>query len=327
MIKIDIDDKTKKEIEKMYLSDAHSAKTGIFNVLNSSDVKKKLKNDHAAIFNVLYDKANEELKEKEVEKLLLANRKELENYISMFKSYDAKEKESDYLLDHVFKYKNYANRNIAYSISHKMNVTVCPYCNRQYIFTVAPSKGKVRPQFDHFFPKKQYPYLALSLYNMIPSCSICNMAKSSLNTYTTPVLYPFDEEVGYTASFEIHIKEKGNYVKVMQGLSNEFVIDLDTSRAKKETEINNQMEKLHLNKLYNKHTEYVMNIIKSKYVNTPERINEIRKMFPQLFHSNDEVKNMLYMTDLRKESWGKRPLSKLTHDIDTQLESGAVNKN
>ena len=144
MIKIDIDDKTKKEIEKMYLKDAHSAKTGIFNVLDSSKVKKKLKIDHAAIYDVLYDKVNEELKEKEVEKLLLANRKELEEYISMFGSYAAKEKESDYLLDHVFKYKSYANRKIAYSISNKMNVTVCPYCNRQYIFTVTPSEGRVR---------------------------------------------------------------------------------------------------------------------------------------------------------------------------------------
>lgn len=67
-----------------------------------------------------------------------------------------------------------------------------------------------------------------------------------------------------------------------------------------------------------------MDIIKSKYINSPERIDELRNRFPMIFHSHDEVKNLLYMTDIRKESWGKRPLSKLTYDIDKQLESGKI---
>ena len=203
-----------------------------------------------------------------------------------------------------------------------MGVTVCPYCNRQYIFTVA--SRKVRPQLDHFFPKREYPYLALSLYNMIPSCGLCNMTKSSLDTAVNPVLYPYDEEMGHTAEFEIIVKKDGDFVKVLQGLSNEFVINLNAAKAKNASVIINQMQRLHLDELYNNHVEYVMDIIKSKYINSPDRINELRNRFPVLFHSYDEVKNLLYMTDIRKESWGKRPLSKLTYDIDKQLESGII---
>jgi len=201
MIKIDIDAKTKKDIEKTYLEDAHSARTGLFQMLSRPDVKTKLQKDHTAIYNILYHSMTGNLEEKEVEKLLLADQKELRNYISKFGSYAGSTIKSDYLLNSVFKYKNFANRKIAYHISSKRNVTVCPYCNRQYIFTVIPSKGRVRPQFDHYFPKKEYPYLALSLYNMIPSCSICNMAKSSLDTYCRPILYPFDEKMGYSGPF------------------------------------------------------------------------------------------------------------------------------
>ena len=182
MIKIDIDAKTKKDIEGTYLEDAHSARTGLFQMLSRPDVKTKLQKEHTAIYNILYHSMTGNLEEKEVEKLLLADQKELKNYISKFGSYAGSIKKSDYLLNSVFKYKNFANRKIAYHISIKRNVTVCPYCNRQYVFTVIPSKGRVRPQFDHYFPKKDYPYLALSLYNLIPSCSICNMAKSSLDT-------------------------------------------------------------------------------------------------------------------------------------------------
>ena len=324
MIKIDIDAKTKKDIEGTYLEDAHSARTGLFQMLSRPDVKTKLQKEHTAIYKILYHSMTGNLEEKEVEKLLLADQKELKNYISKFGSYAGSMKKSDYLLNSVFKYKNFANRKIAYHISIKRNVTVCPYCNRQYVFTVIPSKGRVRPQFDHYFPKKDYPYLALSLYNLIPSCSICNMAKSSLDTYCRPILYPFDEEMGYSAKFEFRIKEKGNFVQVLQGLSDQFEIHLDSTQAAKAAEIQCQMEELHLDALYNEHTDYVKDIIRSKYVNTPNRIREIQRSFPQLFHSCDEVKNMLYMTDLRKEYWGKRPLSKLTHDIDKQLEDGAI---
>lgn len=320
MIKVDIDKRTKAEIEDIYLKDAKKAPTGIFQVLDKPTVKLNLKKDFPKIYNVLYDPATGELAEQEIEKLLLAGRMELKDYISRFGSYDSDQ--TEFLLENVFIYDRYARRKSACQILDKMGVTVCPYCNRQYIFTVV--SGKVRPQFDHYYPKKIYPYLALSLYNMIPSCSVCNMSKSFLDTLNNPVLYPYDEEFGYAAKFEIQIKGKNNYVKVLEGASNEFVIELNTKRSEKITEIENQMKKLHLDELYKKHIDYVMDIIKSKNVNTLERINELRKTFPQLFHSNNEVKNMLYMTDLRKESWGKRPLSKLTHDIDMQLESGYI---
>lgn len=67
-----------------------------------------------------------------------------------------------------------------------------------------------------------------------------------------------------------------------------------------------------------------MDIIKSKYVNSPERINELFLSFPTLFDSYEDVKNLLYMTNIQKEAWGNRPLSKLTYDIDSQLEEGSI---
>lgn len=321
MIKIYLDQDTKAEIEKLYLKDARSAKTGIFQVLNNPDVEKLLAEDrYQKIHNELYDASTHSLLEQNVEKLLLADREAIKRYIDKFGSFHGKD--SDDLLDNVFRYDRYANRVCADKILRKMDVTVCPYCNRQFISTIA--SGKVRPQMDHFYPKSQYPYLALSLYNMIPSCGVCNLSKLSLDTVKTPIVYPFDEEFGYDARFEILINKTGNFVKIMQGVSDEFQIELDTAQAKNATQITTQMEQLHLDELYNEHKDYVAAILKSKYVNTPKRISEVRRMFPDLFRSDDEVKNMLYMTDLRKEFWGKRPLSKLTHDIDGQIERGDV---
>lgn len=322
MIKISIDEISKEEIEKKLWEDANSNTTGLIQVLNTANAKNILLNNHKKIYGMLYDAATGNVNVTEVKKLLLADRQSLKKYIGILGDYSSNKILSDELLDNIFRYDRYSKRRVAVEVLKKLKVTVCPYCNRQYIFTL--SNGHVRPQFDHYYPKSRYPYLALSLYNMIPSCSICNMAKSSLDTLKEPILYPFAEEMGSKAKFEIKRKKNGNFVRMLQGISNEFVIDLNTTNAKNEVIILNQMEKLHLDDLYNEHKEYVMDIIKSKYVNSPERINELLVSFPTLFDSYEDVKNLLYMTNIQKEAWGNRPLSKLTYDIDRQLEEGSI---
>lgn len=322
MIRIDLDTKIKEEIETLYLEDAANNNTGIFQILQTYGVQSLLKQNHQKIYEKLYDLESGELHKEEVTKLLLADRMQMKEYIAEFGAYDDKMSLSEELLDQIFRYDTYSKRKIAIVILRKMNITVCPYCNRQYVFTV--QSGKVRAQLDHYYPKSRYPYLALSLYNMIPCCSICNRTKSSLDTYASPILYPYDEEYGYTAKFTLRLQEESNYVQVMQGLSDAFEIQLDTTESQQQQSIKNQMNKLHLDELYNNHTDYVRDIIRSKYVNTPERVNELYKSFPLLFHSTDEVKSLLYMTQLHKEFWGKHPLSKLTHDIDQQLEGECI---
>ncbi|RGJ64380.1 hypothetical protein [Dorea formicigenerans] len=322
MIKISIDEISKKEIEKNFWEDANSNTTGLIQVLNTTNAKNILMNKHRKIYDVLYDAATGDINVAEVKELLLADRQSLKKYIGLFGNYSSNKILADELLDNIFRYDRYSKRRVAVEVLKKMKVTVCPYCNRQYIFTL--SNGHVRPQFDHYYPKSRYPYLALSLYNMIPSCSICNMAKSSLDTLKEPILYPFVEEMGSEAKFVIKGKQNGNFVRMLQGISNEFIIDLNTTNARNEAVILNQMTKLHLNDLYNEHKGYVMDIIKSKYVNSPERINELFLSFPTLFDSYEDVKNLLYMTNIQKEAWGNRPLSKLTYDIDSQLEKGSI---
>lgn len=321
MIKITIEEDIKKEIEKMYLDDACKQKTGIIYLLqNDKKAKLELKDNCPNLYSELY--IDNKLNLKALKKLLLANRADMLEYIKKFGDMGSKKKRADNLLHYVFRYESYASRKTAYRILEKMNISVCPYCNRQYIHTIA--NGKVRAQLDHFYPKSRYPYLALCLYNMIPSCGVCNMAKSSLNTLAEPILYPYEEEFGKEHNFVLKIKEKGNYVKVIQGVSDDFVIDVNDESSDNADMVKTQMEKLHLTELYQKHKDYVKDMIRNRWIYSQERQKELYKEFPKLFSSIDEVKNMLYMTDIRAEYWGKRPLSKLTHDIEVQLEEGEI---
>lgn len=55
-------------------------------------------------------------------------------------------------------------------------VKVCPYCNRQYITSYNSKEEieKTTADVDHYYPKSLYPYLQMNIYNMIPSCNVCN---------------------------------------------------------------------------------------------------------------------------------------------------------
>ncbi len=182
-------------------------------------------------------------------------------------------------------------------------------------------RGHVRPQFDHYFPKTYYPYLALSVWNLVPSCSICNMAKSKLDTADkgNAILYPYEDEFGEEIIFKMYKHKDKSFSNFVHGLSQDFDIHICNIKGNLPHEIEVQNEKLHLEDLYNNHKDYVTDIIKKHYITNENRVNELLKRHPLLFKSKEDVISTIYMNDIRKENWGKRPLSKLTRDIYIEL--------
>ena len=309
MIKINISKGQKEKIEEIILRDAMTAPTGLLKELKKDSSKKKLE-EKSELYNILYDEKGN-VKEDGIKKILLLSRWEMEKYISTIGAFP-EEKGEDFLKE-IFKFDSFSKRKVAYEVLKIIDVDVCPYCNRQYITTI--QSGKVRAQFDHFYPKKKYPYLALSIFNLIPCCSVCNTAKSNLDTVKEPILYPYEEEFGNDIFFYVKVTNKMNYMKVFQGISDKFEIAI--KNPSDDIKAERQRRKLHLDELYNEHKSYVEDLLKNKYINTPERIRELKRMFPKLFGSQEDVKNVIYMSDIKKENWNRRPLSKLTFDIDT----------
>lgn len=78
------------------------------------------------------------------------------------------------------------------SLIQDLGITVCPYCNRNYINSRDDSSGC---DFDHYYDKQTYPFFALSLYNLIPSCSTCNRIKKSESYDFCPFKVNSDEKV------------------------------------------------------------------------------------------------------------------------------------
>jgi len=59
----------------------------------------------------------------------------------------------------------------------------CPYCWKHPLILYKNNNSENKRFFDldHFFPKNSYKNLTYNFYNLIPSCKLCNWAKSTKN--------------------------------------------------------------------------------------------------------------------------------------------------
>lgn len=204
-------------------------------------------------------------------------------------------------------YENFSNRDAAYKILKVMKVNVCPYCNRQYTFTV---KKKTRPEFDHFFPKSYYPLLAVSIYNLVPSCGLCNKGKS--DSPSEKFLYPYEE------SFE----DKGIHFEIPNVVGNllkqeEIVVKLEPVEIH-ENLIKQYNDSFKIELLYEQHSDYISELLYKNYIFNDEAIESIYRSYKELFNSPSELKHLI-LGNYETDKFNQRPLSKLTKDIIQQL--------
>lgn len=94
------------------------------------------------------------------------------------------------------KYGKYSEhiRSFFCKYADKLNLYSCAYCECSYtgVFNDSGNKNKGIFDLDHFFPKSAYPLFALSLYNFVPCCNICNSRVKSSNSF----LSFFNIEIG-----------------------------------------------------------------------------------------------------------------------------------
>lgn len=201
----------------------------------------------------------------------------------------------------------------AYKLAQSLNVTVCPYCNRNYTFTVRSKNGSTRPQFDHFYDKATYPILALSFYNLIPSCHTCNSSikrskQFSITTHMHPYVGGFDDK----AHFSLHIKNSSFYYN-----EKGFGLNLRSHDAKAQKNIDD----LALQEIYKNHKDIVLELIQKSVIYNESYIEELMKNYEgTLFKNEEDLLRLIFGGYIADEDLGKRPLSKLTKDILEQLE-------
>ena len=99
----------------------------------------------------------------------------------------------------VFSYKYFFKKNpstyCAFDLCESIGLMTCPYCNINFAHTIHKAKASkliLRPPLDHFLAVSSYPFVALSFYNLIPSCWVCNSSfKTTQDTDVTTHLNPY----------------------------------------------------------------------------------------------------------------------------------------
>ena len=191
--------------------------------------------------------------------------------------------------------------------------------------------------------KNDYPFLAISINNLIPSCSVCNLLKHDNDT---SLLYPYEEGIGNLYIFETD-DLPGTFTKLREGAlraPEEFDINLTRTVGpgnEAGDRAENSIREFALKKLYQSHKGYITAMYYQRYIHTDEFCEDLVRQFPFLAReksdpnddlplteeeirlAKEKLKKALYLMDYSQERWGDRPLAKLTHDIAEEIERRA----
>jgi hypothetical protein len=217
----------------------------------------------------------------------------------------------------ISKYKNFTTKKDeydAYDLAKKLNINVCPYCNINSTYTVIKKDDKkiTRPEFDHFYDKAKNPILALSFYNLIPSCHTCNSTlKGSEEFYMKKYLNPYADSLDEVAKFHLQIENSKFYHSV-----DGFKVKLETEdeRAK------NNVKCFELDTLYENHKGIVLELIQKEAIYNESYLDELLTQYEgTLFKNREDLQRLISGGYVSDEEIGKRPLSKLVKDISEEL--------
>lgn len=193
-------------------------------------------------------------------------------------------------------------------LSRSLNIRTCPYCNRSYTFSIdekmdeaSDKRVRVKPEFDHFYPKAKYPCLALCFYNLIPSCPVCNHLKKEREIDLNPYLIDTENSPIY-----FNLKNEKE-VKTAE----DIVLEVESSDGRGSGNI----EVLGLQHLYNEHKDYVKEMMDKAVAYDKSYYDGLIESFRGMDLNAQDIENRIWGTYTECSDLGKRPLSKLTRDI------------
>lgn len=201
----------------------------------------------------------------------------------------------------------------SYWLARRVGHNTCTYCNRQYTFTVGydeTGEKITRPQFDHWFPKELFPLLSLNLYNLIPSCSICNSSVKGSGVFSFAThIHPYLQN-HYEPDFEFA-------PVVSTDTERDWSVNLDRVKGSRE---DNTIKSLKLEELYDVHGDLEVKDLMNFATGFTD--NYLRDLYQSVLsdfttkgYTKEEVFRMIFGAEYLAEHTLDRPLSKLKRDI------------
>ncbi|MCD9617910.1 hypothetical protein [Chryseobacterium gleum] len=272
------------------------------------------KNDIRKARNIS-NRLSKALKSVDVSKVISAKPKDLhtisKNFLNLYlKGTTEKEltKEDKAVLETIFNYTWFRDIDNdiynAYNLCHELKIESCVYCNRLYTNTIINEKGNkiIRPTLDHWYSQKDHPILALSFYNLIPSCSPCNSSVKHDAVFDLKKhIHPYvDKDITKYYKFEY----------IYDTSLKKFKISINTSHKK----IKKTLEDMFIGDIYTHHQSEIsdLDILKKKY--NKKYLSNLTSILGKNLTEKD-IYRILFGVEYDDENFYKRPLSKLKQDI------------
>ena len=212
----------------------------------------------------------------------------------------------------IFNYEGKFQKHISKFFEEYVEVHTCYFCNIEFINTFMTKDENIKNGFtlDHYIDKGKYPYLALSLYNLIPSCYTCNSKVKRIHSVETlspsSAHFNFDDKV----KFKTFIENKNLQIEDKEDFN--LLLKEDFSEIYKK-----YIDVFELDGRYEYHKYKVIEMIKKRKEYPNSRIKELALLTQK---TEEEVKQDLFGEYLFEDDiLHKRPLSKLIHDISQEL--------
>lgn len=205
-------------------------------------------------------------------------------------------------------YKNFPNKEFL----NLLGINTCIYCNKNYTLDL-DNLNNARAELDHWFPKETYPILALSFYNLIPSCHSCNHIKHNnapdggWDNALQNINHPYLEDKTSTFSFSYFFTSLNQPKAIIKSTSEKAKKTIEFNKIDKIYDAQSDRELKDLLDLRYKYSQNYLDIL-------------LNKTFTREFSmSKEEAHRMVFGIETKEEDYHKRPFSKFKKDIIDEL--------
>jgi len=245
--------------------------------------------------------------------LIFIKSENMRHLIKEFKNLDKKEE-----LKEIFKWEKF-QPVIAEFFEKNVETYTCYFCNLNFINDYQDENEKSKNEFtlDHYFDKADYPYLALSLYNLVPSCYTCNSklkGTEKINSLSpTSDKFDFNEKV----KFKLFLSSENKNLTIQKPEDIEVPLKENYSDDYSGKDKNKYINVFKLNERYKFHKKEAFELIEKARLYPESRLEEMAKLTNQ---TKEQVKANIFNIPKDNEDLHKRPLSKLIKDISEELK-------
>lgn len=218
------------------------------------------------------------------------------------------------------KYESFREHN-GFNFLKVLGIKTCVYCNANSTLAVGAYTKKAFCQFDHILPKSRFPFLSVSMYNLVPSCANCNQSKSNKEDINikNPYFSCFHSKIKFNAIFKnsILIPAITNLVK-----DNDFELKLLPKKGNMKNIIKSYNDMFLLEGVYCHYNDLVADILNKRIVFDDwkrQGLDNFKVRGKSLITENT-VKRYILGNYFEEKDFHKRSLSKLTHDIAKQAK-------